>query len=102
MKIDLLTLEFVRWSNIYSIRALPPAYRLKVKENIEILLLKFESTKDERILFLRERLLDVISFMYGEDLSDRWKSFLSMTRILDEIRGEAFEKTFPELTEPYN
>jgi sulfatase maturation enzyme AslB (radical SAM superfamily) len=40
-----------------------------------------------------------IDFMNSEDLSDQLTKFWAVTKRLDQLRGESFEKTFPELYE---
>ena len=39
----------------------------------------------------------LLSYMWSQDLSDKWQEFLSFTAKLDQIRGEDFSQLYPEL-----
>ncbi len=80
-----------------SVRILPPEWKRRVgdryRDYIETVLRPSGPHGD----FFRRQLLSVVDFMTAEDLSWRLESFQDYTRRLDELRGEDFAATFPEL-----
>ena len=80
----------------YRIQILSPEMKLKVKEKIQNHLTSFIGDAEE-FRGLRERFQAVINFMESENRETLVPEFKLRTSQLDEIRGENFKNTFPEL-----
>lgn len=85
-----------------SIQALP--HHLKQEVEHKWIKLKKELIAVEGIqesVFQRGQLAAILSYMKSNDLSKLLPTFQKFTKNLDQLRGESFEKTFPELSHLY-
>jgi len=81
--------------NYYRIQILPEEYkskiRIKYKKYIEWL--KEQEASDRAI----RSFTNILTFLDQKDMTSELPAFREYTRMMDEIRGENFEETFPEL-----
>lgn len=105
----LINYHLVYHPAMLNVKVLPPEFKARVRAKLENyseeLKRRFASNPDfASSPYGVSRLMGLVKFMESEDWSNRMPEFREYIRLMDEIRGTSFARTFPEMaslqTEP--
>lgn len=94
---DRLVISALTRPEPYSVRVLPPALKAEGRARLEAFLRREKDALGDRFAPLRAGADELLAYMDSKDETGLLPEMRRQTRRLDELRGEHFGATFPEL-----